>query len=68
MIHLKHKEHGYHICYTEAEAKIAEKQGWKRCDMDKEHAAARAAKAKAAKEVEDARIAGEKAVKKAKES
>lgn len=50
MIHLKHKEHGYHIVYSEADAKIAEKEGWKRCDMKKEHEAARKAKAKAAKE------------------
>jgi len=49
MIHLKHKEHGYHIAYSEAEAKLCEKDGWKRCDMAKEHEAARKAKAKAAK-------------------
>ena len=65
MIHLKHKEHGYHIVYTEVEARACEKLGWKKCDMAKEHKAARAAKAKVAKEIEDARIAGEKAVAKA---
>jgi len=50
MIHLKHKEHGYHIAYSEADAKVCERNGWKRCDMAKEHAAARKAKKRAAKE------------------
>lgn len=50
MIHLKHAEHGFTIAYTEADAKANEKNGWKRCDINKEFAAARKAKAKAAKE------------------
>ncbi len=41
MIHLKHKEHGIHIAYSDAEAKTCEKSGWKRIDFAKEHEAAR---------------------------
>lgn len=41
MIHLKHAIHGYHIVYTETEAKACEKTGWKRCDIKKEHEEAR---------------------------
>lgn len=37
MITLKHKDHGYHIVYTEADAKRHTSMGWKRCDMEKEH-------------------------------
>jgi len=50
MIHQKHPDNGFTIAYTEAEAKINEKNGWKKCDIDKEFAAARKAKAKAAAE------------------
>lgn len=44
MIHLKHHEHGYHIAYTEVEARSCEKNGWKRCDIAKEFEEARKAK------------------------
>ena len=53
MIHLKHKINGFHIVYTEADAKAAEKKGWKRCDMEKEHEKARKAKEKARKDLEE---------------
>jgi len=48
MIHLKHKDNGYHIVYTDTEAKACEKLGWERCDIAKEFAAARLAKLEAA--------------------
>ena len=66
MIHLKHKDNGYHIVYAESEAKICEKMGWKRCDMAKEHAEARAAKEAAKKAIETEKADGEKIVEIAK--
>ena len=35
MIKLEHKQHGFHICYTEADAKACEKYGWVRCEIIK---------------------------------
>lgn len=64
--HMKHPDNGYHICYTQAEVLACEKTGWKKCDYEKEHKAARAAKEKALKDIEQKRIDGEKAVKKSK--
>ena len=60
MIHLKHKDHGYHIAYTEEEAKRCERFGWTRCDMEKEHEAAREAKAAAARAIEEEKAEGER--------
>lgn len=68
MFHMKHNDHGYHICYTQAEVKVCEKAGWKRCDYAKEHDAARRAKKKAAKAIADERKAGEEIVKVVAES
>lgn len=62
MIELKHKYNGYTTVYSEAEAKEREKTGWKRCDIKKEWEEIRVARAKAAKKVEDDRIALEKAM------
>ncbi len=59
MIHLKHAEHGYHIVYTEADAKLCERTGWKRCDIEEEHKIAREAKESARKSIKAEQELGE---------
>lgn len=60
MIELKHKENGFHIVYSDRDAKAYIKLGWKKCDIKKEWAEIR--KVKAEKVLEAARIAEQQAI------